>query len=167
MAKVLGGGKMPTIDETIRFIQWAHTGQVTKGNEPYWTHPVAVMKLLPEDATDDERHAALLHDVLEDTGTTADDLSVAGYSDEVIAMVQSVTRPAGEERPSYMDWIRNIASSGNKGAIRIKLADNQHNCDPIRVANLPPDQHDIVKRYERSVVSQFEIGSTFSGAACS
>jgi hypothetical protein len=41
-------------------------------------------------------------------------------------------------------------ASGNRGAMRIKLADNQHNMQPDRVAKLPDAERDLVKRYERS-----------------
>lgn len=142
---------MPTIDETIEFIKRAHAGQMTRGGDPYWTHPVAVMGLLPEDASDDERHAALLHDVIEDTATTYDDLRNAGYSDVTIEIVRLVTRKHDAPRPSYKEWIRSIAVSGNHGAIRVKLADNQHNSDPERIAKLQPEERDIVKRYKRSM----------------
>ena len=103
-------------------------------------------------ASDDHLQAALLHDVLEDTETTARDLRDLGYSEATIEIVQLVTRQQSEHpRPSYMDWIRSIAASGNVGAIRVKLADNMHNSDPVRIAALPPEQRDIVKRYERSM----------------
>jgi (p)ppGpp synthase/HD superfamily hydrolase len=142
---------MPTISETVAFIQRAHAGQTTKGGDPYWTHPVAVMGLLPADATEDERHAALLHDVIEDCGVTADDLKASGYSERTIALVQGLSRPDGASRPSYMDWIRSIAASGDRGLISIKLADNAHNSQPDRIEKLPPEERDIVKRYERSM----------------
>lgn len=142
---------MPTIDETVAYIQRVHAGQTTKGGDPYWTHPVAVMGLLPANATEDERHAALLHDVIEDCGVTADELRAAGYSERTIALVQGLSRPEGPNRPSYMDWIRSIADTGDRGLISIKLADNEHNSQPDRIAKLPPEQRDIVKRYERSM----------------
>ena len=142
---------MPTIDKTIAFIKRAHQGQTTKAGEPYWTHPVAVMELLPDDATEDERHAALLHDVIEDCGVTAGDLRQAGYSERTVHLVLLLSRPPTPQRPSYMDWIRSIAATGDRGLIRIKLADNEHNSKPERVANLPPDERGIVKRYERSM----------------
>lgn len=142
---------MPSIDDTVAFIRRAHDGQTTKGGEPYWTHPVAVMELLPRDATDDERHAALLHDVIEDCGMTGDDLRAAGYSARTVFLVEGLSRPEGASRPSYMDWIRSIAASGDRGLIRIKLADNEHNSQPDRIAKLPPEQRDIAKRYERSM----------------
>jgi (p)ppGpp synthase/HD superfamily hydrolase len=148
---VLGSLSLATIEDSISFIQEAHAGRLTKGGEPYWTHPVAVMKLLPADASEDERHAALLHDVIEDTKFTADDLRRRGYSDETITIVKLVSRPAKKPRPPYIEWIvSTIVASGNRGAMRIKLADNQHNMQPDRVAKLPDAERDLVKRYERS-----------------
>lgn len=142
---------MPAIDETIAFIQRAHAGQITKGGEPYWTHPVAVMELLPVTATEDERHAALLHDVIEDCGLTETDLRNAGYSERTVALVRALSRPTGEARPSYMEWIGSIAASGDRGLIAIKLADNEHNSQPDRIAKLPPEERGISRRYERSM----------------
>jgi len=139
---------LPTIDETIAFIQKAHAGQTDKGGHDYWRHPVSVMNRLPNDATESERHAALLHDVLEDTEFTAEDLQALGYTDDVIRTVELLSRPPGL---TYMEWIRSLAVSGNRAAIRIKIADNEDNSDPARIATLPPEQQDIVIRYERSL----------------
>lgn len=143
---------MPIIEETIAFIRKAHAGQLTKIGEPYWTHPVAVMDLLPPEATEDERLAALLHDVIEDTRTTADDLRRMGYSERTIALVESLTRPEGSNRPSYMDWINGIAASGDRGLMRIKLADNEHNSDQVRVAKLTPELQQRNRRYQKSMI---------------
>lgn len=142
---------MPTIAETIAYIKDLHEVQTTKVGEPYWTHPVAVRDLLPPEATEDEHHAALLHDVIEDCGVAEDDLKARGYSDRVILLVVGLTRPSGAGRPTCMDWIRQIAASGDAGLIRIKIADNVHNSLPERVARLPPDERGIVARYERSL----------------
>jgi (p)ppGpp synthase/HD superfamily hydrolase len=140
---------MPTIDETIEFIKSAHAGQSDKAGNPYWMHPVSVMRRLGEDACEDAKIAALLHDVLEDTEYTADDLLVMGYSPEVVEAVRLLSRPKGGL--TYMNWIRTIAASGNKIAIRVKIADNEDNSDPARIAALPPEGRDIVHRYERSL----------------
>lgn len=142
---------MPTLNETIAFIKKAHRGQYTKGGEPYWTHPVAVMELLPEDATDDERHAALLHDVVEDTDTTLDQLRDLGYSERTIWLLDKLSRPKGPDRPTYMKWIESIAATGDLGLIQIKLADNQHNTVPERVLQLPESERGVVRRYARSM----------------
>ena len=60
-------------DQTMALIMMAHKGQVDKGGVNYWHHPVAVRDLLPEEATKEAQHAALLHDVLEDTPITLQD----------------------------------------------------------------------------------------------
>jgi (p)ppGpp synthase/HD superfamily hydrolase len=135
-------------EKTIEFIKRAHAGQVDKAGQPYHLHPMAVAELLPPDSDEDEYLAALLHDVLEDTEITETDLCDLGYSEKTIGIVKLLTRPAGV---SYLDWIRQIAASGNEGAIRVKLADNIHNSDPDRLAQLPPEQRSIAKRYERSI----------------
>lgn len=142
---------MPTIDDTIAFIQKAHAGQTDKAGNPYWQHPVSVMRRLGPDASWQERQVALLHDVIEDTDHTAADLLALGYPPEVVDAVQLLSRPQGENRPTYMNWIRSIAASGNRLAIRVKIADNEDNSDPKRIAALPPEGRDIVGRYERSL----------------
>lgn len=109
---------------------------------------MTVAELLPPESDEDEYLAALLHDVLEDTEFTETDLCDLGYSEKTIGIVKLLTRPAGV---TYLDWIRQIAASGNEGAIRVKLADNTHNSDPDRLAQLPSEQRSIAKRYERSM----------------
>jgi (p)ppGpp synthase/HD superfamily hydrolase len=144
---------LPTINETIAFVQKAHAGQTDKSGAPYWHHPVAVMEIVQgmhPDATEDELHAALLHDVIEDTEYTAADLIVMGYSERTVDLVVGLSRPTGP-RPTYLEWIRSISASGDHDLIRIKLADNIHNSHPERIAQLPPEQRDIVNRYRRSM----------------
>lgn len=135
---------------TARFMREAHGDQKTKGGEPYWTHPLAVMRLLPDEATIDERHAALLHDVIEDCGVTAADLAAAGFSDRTISLVEDLSRPKGEGRPTYKDWILGIAATRDRGLICIKLADIRHNSLPERLAKLPKSDQGIIRRYEQA-----------------
>jgi (p)ppGpp synthase/HD superfamily hydrolase len=140
---------MPSIDDTLDFIKAAHAGQTDKAGAPYWRHPVAVMERLAA-PSDDERHAALLHDVVEDTAVTLDDLRRLGYGEGVVAIVALLTRDKSDGL-TYLDWIRSIAASGNAAAIRIKIADNEHNSDPARLAQLPREARDLENRYQRSL----------------
>ena len=126
---------MPDIEDTIAFIKEAHAGQMDWTGAEYWQHPVAVMNLLPEDATLEEKLAALLHDVVEDTDHTIVTLRDRGYPEEVLTILDLVTRDKADGR-SYMVWVRAIVASGNRGAIRVKLADNRHNSDPARIREL-------------------------------
>lgn len=134
------------VKDTLAYIKIAHTDQFDKSGAPYWTHPVSVMLRLGEKATDDERRVALLHDVLEDTKITLADLIVEGFSLDVILAVHLLTRPSDLQ---YLDWIKMIALSGNKIAIKVKVADLEDNLDPARLARLGKDERtSLTKRYE-------------------
>lgn len=109
------------IDGAMRFIMFAHADQ-NYGDKPYWSHPVAVMNSLPDGADDDVYVAALLHDVVEDTDISIDDID-SRFGREVADMVAALSRP----NIPYMDWIRDIAESGNRWVMEIKLADNACN----------------------------------------
>jgi len=127
----------PGVESTIEFIKILHEGIYDDTGLPYWTHPVAVMEMLPEDADDDERLAALLHDTIEDTGTTEDDLRARGYSERTIELVSGVSRNRAPEGMTYIEWIRWIAASEDIARIRLKLNDNRHNSDRDRIAAIP------------------------------
>src|SRR5687767_1621927 len=78
-----GSMNHPTIPESIEFMRLAHGEQVDKGGNPYYLHPICVsMRLLHP--TTEMRHASLLHDVVEDTSHTLEDLRAKGYSERVI-----------------------------------------------------------------------------------
>ncbi|RKR92669.1 HD domain-containing protein [Micromonospora pisi] len=125
---------IPTVADADRLAEAAHRGQVDKAGNPYIDHPRAVAKELYVHG-DNAVMAGLLHDVVEDTNITLDDLRVAGYPEEVVAAVDSVTRRPDEP---YMDLIRRAAA--NPLGRLIKLADNRHNSDPERLALLDPEQ---------------------------
>jgi len=125
---------MPTMESTIEFIKLAHAGQVDKAGVAYWHHPVSVMNRLGGDAPEDYKLAALLHDVIEDTKYSATDLRARGYNERVIDAVLHLTKV---EKIPYLDNIKRIAHCGNKIAIAVKIADNEDNLDPERIARLP------------------------------
>ncbi|MCV6584138.1 MAG: HD domain-containing protein [Marinibacterium sp.] len=141
----------PSLDETAEFAARCHAGQVDKAGQPYVDHLRRVgahlCRIFPR-ASLAERHAAWLHDVLEDTPVTAQDLGQRGYGDDVIALVQAVTKdPAGTQ--TYAERIETLARHGPDGAIRLKIADLTDNGDPARLAALPPDQATrLARRYD-------------------
>lgn len=119
---------MRSIIFTRAIAAFAHANQTDKSGVPYIKHPIAVMNLLV-DPTDDEARAALLHDVVEDTHYTLEDLVRLGFSPGVVEIVDIVSRRDGE---SYWDFIRRTRDSGNASAIKVKRADIAHNTDPAR-----------------------------------
>ena len=108
-----------TIVECLRFVEEVHHGQYDKLGVPYVLHPVAVAEQM---TTEKEILVALLHDVVEDTSVTLDDLRDRGYSDEVVAAVDILTRRSGEPYSTYIERV-----STNELARRVKLADLRHN----------------------------------------
>ena len=138
----------PTIEATIEFIKAAHVGQVDKGGIEYWKHPVSVMNRLGPEASYQCKLVALLHDIIEDTAYTANDLRRLGYPENVVVSVERLTKPKGM---AYLDCIRAIAASGDRMAIAVKIADNQDNLDPERLSRLPPDKRSGNDRYRRSI----------------
>lgn len=132
---------MPSLNETIAWATSLHADQVDKAGAPYIGHVERVAghlsRLFP-DATADERHAAWLHDVIEDCSVQPQDLRDRGYSERVIETVLAVTKPPGSHQP-YAERIAALAASGNRAAIRVKIADLTDNSDPERLSLLPAE----------------------------
>lgn len=150
---------IPDIIETLAYIEIAHAGQVDKAGHPYTEHLIRVWKNFlgladVYDLSPAEReagaHAALLHDIIEDTDTTDAYLLSRGYSQRVVDLILGVSRPEGENRPSYQDWIVSLAATEDITMILIKLADNKDNSSPERIAQLPPEQQSISRRYAKA-----------------
>ena len=91
---------------------------------------------------ENEQIAALLHDVIEDTRYSYQDLKEMGYPHAVLDIVLWVTRtkPTG----TYLDWIQDMVERGPTGALKVKLADNMSNMRDGVTDSLK-------KRYERSM----------------
>ena len=106
---------------TIAFISQAHAGQ-KYGDMDYFFHPVAVANAVTQ-PTEDEYLAALLHDVIEDTIFSEDDLR-GMYSDAVVDIVVLLSK---DKTLDYVGNIQRIIDSGNVSAMKVKLADNRIN----------------------------------------
>ena len=111
--------------KAMRYSYEAHKGQYDKANVPYIFHPFHVAEQM---TTELDVCTALLHDVVEDTEHTLDDLRKEGFPEEVVAAVAALSR---EEGQPYMDYIRLL--SKNAMATRVKLADLEHNSGTARV----------------------------------
>jgi len=131
-----------TLARAIEIATAAHAGQVDKNGCPYIEHPLAVMAKV---STEDEKIVAVLHDVLEDTAVTADDLRAEGMTERQIAALVAVTRRDDEP---YADAVRR-ALRDPIGQV-VKRADHEHNTDPARLARLPGDVATRLRqKYER------------------
>src|SRR5687768_9976321 len=80
------------VKKAYEFATAAHTGQTRKSGEPYVTHPASVAQLITQLKLDvPSVCAGLLHDTIEDTGTTVEQIQ-AGFGDEVAFLVEGVTK---------------------------------------------------------------------------
>lgn len=112
----------------------AHAGQFDKIGVPYIEHVRAVAAGLTPFG-DELVMAGLLHDIIEDTDWTAEQLREAGIPDRVVCTVEAVTNQKGVP---YEMKVRRIAL--NRDATLVKIADNAHNSHPDRAAQLPEDK---------------------------
>jgi hypothetical protein len=116
----------------------AHAGQVDKAGRPYIAHPQRVAARV-EDLQAEA--VAWLHDVLEDTEVTAEDLRVQGIDDEVVRAVELLTRDVDDDV-----YYARIAAY--PVAREVKLADIADNTDPVRTALLDPATRDrLAEKY--------------------
>lgn len=109
------------IRETIKFIKEVHIGYKEKLGKPYWQHPYRVMRFLGPFTSKEKKQAALLHDVIEDTEYSEEDLLELGFSNKTVDMVEILTHDVYKD--TYYVYILKIILSGNFGAMHIKLAD--------------------------------------------
>ncbi len=114
------------LSKAIELAAHAHDGLNDKCGEPYILHPLRVMLACKDELS---RICAVLHDVVEDTETTFDDLRNEGFSNEVIEIVDCLTKRSGEK---YEDYIARVLT--NEIAMQVKLADLNDNMDPNRIS---------------------------------
>lgn len=127
------------LNKAIEIATRAHDGQVDKGGVPYIFHPLRVMLLGKNEL---ERICAVLHDVVEDSDITFDVLRKEGFSEEVIAVLDCLTKRDGE---SYDDFISRILL--NKTACHVKLADIRDNMNLARIENPTVKDEERIKKY--------------------
>lgn len=137
----------------------AHEGQFDKTGEPYFGHPYQVSiiagRYFPDDDVDFwiARSTGLLHDVVEDTETTLDDLRVAGMPRQVIEAVKVLTRRPGEDRKYYLERI----IEGPRIPLAVKIADMTHNMDPDRIYAVARVDVRMARRLERKYRNEYPM----------
>lgn len=130
------------LNKAIEIATRAHAGQVDKAGEPYILHPLRVM-LTRE--TELERICAVLHDVIEDTNITFDDLRNEGFSENVITILDCLTKRDGENYDAFINRVLK-----NETACRVKLADLCDNMDLTRIHNPTEKDKERVQKYNKA-----------------
>lgn len=114
------------LDRAIQIAVEAHKNQKDKYGAPYLGH---VSRVMNAGKTDDERIVGVLHDLIEDTPWTFDDLKKEGFSSHVIEAIRCLTKKSEDENyESFVDRIKI-----NPLAIRVKLNDLTDNMDIRRL----------------------------------
>ncbi|MEG1847406.1 MAG: GTP pyrophosphokinase [Lachnospiraceae bacterium] len=127
---------MNQLNKALLFAMEKHKGQVDKAGKDYINHPVYVALHMH---TESAKIVALLHDVLEDTDATVEDLTHLRLSKEQIEAIQLLTRT--DKTEPYMDYIRRIHT--NPLAAAVKKQDLLHNMDISRFAR--PTEKDLLR----------------------
>lgn len=109
------------IDAALQIATMAHEGQKDKDGYPVILHPITVGMM---GDTDEEKMAGFLHDVVEDTSYTFDDLLAQGIPVGVVNALRLLTHEHGTD---YYEYVQRIIDSGNPIALHVKYNDLRHN----------------------------------------
>jgi len=133
---------MHLIEKSLEIALKAYSGQKDKAGRAYILHPLRIMSKVQ---TEEEMAVALLHDVIEDSDYTADDLLGEGIPPNVVEAVLVLTRGDGE---SYVEFIDRVLK--NPLATKIKIADIEDNINILRLDFVENKDLDRVARYHRA-----------------
>lgn len=122
----------PMTRKALTLAYQAHHGQTDKSGLPYIHHPLHLAESMEDEIS---CTVALLHDTVEDTAVTLEDLA-REFPPQVVEVVALLTHRPDVE---YFDYVRAIRK--NPIAVKVKLADLAHNSDPSRSAGtcIPPE----------------------------
>jgi (p)ppGpp synthase/HD superfamily hydrolase len=134
---------MNIIEKSIQIALNAHKGQIDKAGKPYILHPLRLMFQLEDEIG---MIAAVLHDVVEDSDITLEDLRKEGIPEEAVEIIGHLTRDPEE---SYDNFIQRI--SGNRKAIRVKIKDLEDNMDFSRLSVIEQKDMERLVRYHKAL----------------
>jgi len=134
---------MKNLDKAILLAAEAHAGQFDKGGKPYILHPLHLMQQLLFDP--ELAQIAVLHDVVEDSNMTFEQLVKLGFSNRVIDALTLLTHNPSD---SYEDYILGIAT--NQDAIKVKRKDLEHNSDITRLKGVTDKDLERMKKYHKA-----------------
>ena len=129
---------MSTLEKAIALAATQHAGQLDKGGQPYILHP---LRLMLQFSNPTLQIIAVLHDILEDTSTTAEDLEALGFSAEIIKSIQALTKQTGESRLQAAK-----RTTLNPLATQVKYVDVLDNMNLSRINN--PTARDFARLEE-------------------
>ena len=129
--------------KSIRLSFEAHQGQIDKCGLPYVTHPLHLAEQMPDEVS---TAVALLHDVVEDTAYTLEDLKAMGFPETVTDAVAKLTH---DESVPYLEYV--AALNDDPVARRVKIADLKHNSDLSRIDHVTERDLERVAKYRKAL----------------
>lgn len=131
------------LDHAIKIAVDAHAGQLDRAGKPYILHPLRVMLAA---TTQDERIVGVLHDVVEDSSWTLDDLRLEGLTVVQVSALDAVTRREGED---YTAFIARAAIDPLGRAV--KILDLMDNSSRSRIAEPSTKDQERFEKYQRAL----------------
>ena len=139
------------LNKAITIATKAHNNQTDKAGQPYILHPLRVMLKLSNDI---DRQVAILHDVIEDTNISIDDLRRERFEDNVLKALSFITRKKDEK---YFDYINKVKQ--NCIAKKVKIVDLEDNMNLSRIQNITDKDLGRMKRYVKaySILKNYDV----------
>jgi (p)ppGpp synthase/HD superfamily hydrolase len=134
---------IPTLEDAISLAVKAHRRRKDKGGAAYILHSLRVMLRMK---TKDERIVAVLHDVVEDTKYTLEDLRKAGYFQKILRSLDYLTKRESEE---YDQFIKRVKR--NPLARKVKIVDIEDNLDLARIRKPKKRDFKRIDKYRRAL----------------
>ena len=131
------------VDLALSIARKAHEGQLDKAGVDYIEHPIYVASRVD---TEEEKAVALLHDVIEDSPVSAEELLQAGLPETVVTAVQVLTKKKEQDYQTYLETVKK-----NPLARVVQLADLKHNSDLSRLSSITEKDRERLKKYKKAI----------------
>ena len=135
--------KQPMLELALSIATKAHRGQFDKAGIDYIEHPIFVASQVD---SEEEKAVALLHDVIEDSSVTAEELLNAGLPETVVTAVQILSKKKGQDYQTYLKTVKS-----NPLARAVKLADLKHNSDLLRLETITGKDLGGLEKYKKAI----------------
>ena len=131
------------VDLALSIARQSHEVELDKSVVDYIEHPIYVASQVD---TEEEKAVALLHDVIEDSPVSAEELLIAGLPEEVVTAVQVLTKKKEQDYQTYLETVKK-----NPLARVVKLADLKHNSDLSRLPSITAKDRERLKKYKKAI----------------
>ncbi len=140
---------MPTLEDAINLAIQAHKGHVDKTGQPYIMHVLRVMFRMESER---DMIIGVLHDLIEDTPYTVEDLRKMGYPEDILEALDSLSK---RENEAYEEYISRVMK--NPAAVPIKKADLDDHMDIHRFPYLTEKDIKRLRRYMKAMLKLTEL----------